>query len=89
MKAELKLLQKYSLDNVFVYPESEQVWLGSVYCDRGSYESALFKFRLVFPDDYPERPIDVSFESPVFHPQINYDNGACQIREKTVAETLL
>lgn len=37
----------------------------------GYYADAVLKFRLAFPDDYPENPPAVDFITDVFHPLIS------------------
>lgn len=37
---------------------------------QGYYVDAIFKFRLNFPGNYPERPPAVQFTTDVFHPLI-------------------
>ena len=60
-----------------------------MHCDTSDlYTDGLFKLSLIFADDYPQTPISVQFSSFLYHPQVNPDNGLCQIRESTVAETL-
>lgn len=40
------------------------------------YEDGLFKLKIEFPMDYPFRPPNVKFITPVYHPNINKTTGA-------------
>ncbi|KIY49172.1 UBC-like protein [Fistulina hepatica ATCC 64428] len=55
-----------SIDNVLV-------WDAVFFVHQGYYTDAIFKFQLIFPHDYPERPPSVHFLTDVLHPLISQD----------------
>ncbi|CAG2182940.1 unnamed protein product, partial [Oppiella nova] len=41
------------------------------------YEGGLFRFRVDFPNDYPNKAPKIRFISPVFHPNISRNGDIC------------
>ena len=39
-----------------------------------AWENGIFKLRMKFTEDYPSHPPEVSFKTPIFHPNV-YKNG--------------
>ncbi|KAH6914928.1 ubiquitin-conjugating enzyme/RWD-like protein [Coprinopsis sp. MPI-PUGE-AT-0042] len=42
---------------------------------QGFYADSVIKFRLTFPEHYPERPPTVQFVTDIFHPLISYEGA--------------
>ncbi|KAJ7433822.1 UBC-like protein [Mycena galericulata] len=54
-------------------PETLMVWDAVFFVHQGYYADAIFKFRLTFPNTYPEAPPAVQFMTDVvFHPLISH-----------------
>ncbi|KAJ7744455.1 UBC-like protein [Mycena maculata] len=54
-------------------PETLMVWDAVFFVHQGYYADAIFKFRLTFPNNYPEAPPVVQFMTDVvFHPLISH-----------------
>lgn len=51
------------------------VWDGVFFVHQGYYADAVLKFRILFPNNYPERPPVVEFSSQVFHPLVSEATG--------------
>lgn len=45
----------------------------------GYYADSILKFRLIFPQNYPERPPTVQFVTDVFHPLISQQDGTINL----------
>eukprot|EP00915_Cephaloidophora_sp_WS-2016_P001226 GHVH01001706.1.p1 GENE.GHVH01001706.1~~GHVH01001706.1.p1 ORF type:complete len:180 (+),score=26.24 GHVH01001706.1:116-655(+) len=59
-------------------PEGEDIynWTGIIQGPEGSpWEGGAFKLTMKFPDDYPMKPPEVTFVTPIFHPNV-YNNGS-------------
>jgi len=52
------------------------IWDGVFFVHQGYYSGSILKFKLTFPDAYPERPPAVHFITDVFHPLINQRDGS-------------
>jgi len=52
------------------------IWDAVFFVHQGYYSDAIFKFRLTFPNNYPESPPLVQFVTDVvFHPLVSQSNG--------------
>jgi len=58
---------------MYILPSSQNVliWDGVFFVHQGYYAGAVLKFRLAFPENYPETPPAVDFITDVFHPLIS------------------
>lgn len=45
--------------------------------DDSPWEGGLYSVRLVFPDNYPEKPPKVRFTTEMFHPNVYADGSIC------------
>jgi len=58
---------------IYVIPSSNNlfVWDAVFFVHQGYYADAILKFRLIFPNNYPESPPSVFFLTDVFHPLVS------------------
>ncbi|KAL4948321.1 hypothetical protein BDW69DRAFT_95235 [Aspergillus filifer] len=55
---------------VSVSPNDSSLWACVIFVRSGPYASAILRFQIRFPPDYPDRPPLVTFSTDVFHPLI-------------------
>ncbi|KAF8707601.1 Ubiquitin-conjugating enzyme E2, partial [Rhizoctonia solani] len=52
-----------------------RLWNGMLFIHQGYYRSAIFRFKITFPSDYPARPPVVQFTTDVYHPLVSTKDG--------------
>ncbi|KAK5133578.1 hypothetical protein LTR08_007617 [Meristemomyces frigidus] len=57
---------------IYLTPVSSEplTWIGVLFLKKGPYANAVLRFRVAFPEDYPQRPPVITFLSDVFHPMV-------------------
>jgi len=64
--------------HVFPSPDNLKLWRALVEGPAGSpFEGAVFALRIVIPDDYPFKPPRITFDTPVYHCNINDAGNVC------------
>ncbi|KIY71430.1 UBC-like protein [Cylindrobasidium torrendii FP15055 ss-10] len=58
---------------MYIVPSKESLfaWDAMFFVHQGYYADAIFKFRLLFPHEYPDRPPVVQFLTDMFHPLVS------------------
>lgn len=82
--AEYSLLEKQKLPGIYVIPaaKSSLQWFGVMFIRQGMYQGGVFRFIVRIPETYPDGDCpDIIFETPVFHPQVDYDLGILDVRK--------
>jgi len=53
-------------------------WAGQIIGPAGSpYEGGIFELTIKYPSQYPFRPPEIKFTTPVYHPNINQQGSIC------------
>ncbi|XP_028390838.1 AKT-interacting protein-like [Dendronephthya gigantea] len=79
---EFKYLCKNPPGGVYVIPsiKSLQVWHGIIFLRAGPFREGVFRFDILFQDNFPNAAPLIRFTSHVFHPQI-HKNGILNIEQ--------
>uniref|UniRef100_A0A1I7ZI79 UBIQUITIN_CONJUGAT_2 domain-containing protein n=1 Tax=Steinernema glaseri TaxID=37863 RepID=A0A1I7ZI79_9BILA len=80
LRRDLREVEKNPAFGCSVAPKEGNffVWEGVITGPQETpYEDGLFRLRITFPDDYPNRPPKVVFLSRMFHPNIYTDGRLC------------
>jgi len=75
---DFKNLQKDPPNGINAAPEGDDIfaWVGIVQGPKCTpWEGGAFKLSMAFPMDYPMKPPEIAFITPIFHPNV-YANGA-------------
>jgi ubiquitin-protein ligase len=75
-------ISKNELEGVIIEtdPSNNFLWRILVAGPKGTpYEGGVFKLACKFPEQYPFKPPQIKFETKIYHPNVNKDNGEiCQ-----------
>ncbi|ETO30335.1 ubiquitin-conjugating enzyme domain-containing protein [Reticulomyxa filosa] len=68
-----KVLIEKPISGIYIVPSADNVreWHGVIFPHQGFYVSGVFKFVLSFPLQYPEKPPQIIFCTPIFHPLVD------------------
>ncbi|ESQ39489.1 hypothetical protein EUTSA_v10001269mg [Eutrema salsugineum] len=56
-----------------VEAENVYVWAATITGSPGTpYEGGVFFLRIIFPPDFPWKPLKVHFRTPIFHPNVSH-----------------
>ena len=61
------------IPNVYASPSFDDIklWNGVIFPDIGYYKGGIFRFRLLFGDEFPSKAPKIYFETDIFHPLID------------------
>lgn len=82
-KRLIKDLQKMSQEGdngINASPDEESLYKWTAFIEGPEHtiwEGGLFELKLVFTDEYPSKPPQVSFKSKIFHPNVYNDGRIC------------
>ncbi|CAJ1340525.1 unnamed protein product [Effrenium voratum] len=78
---EYERMQDLLPSGMYVLPcfDSVLTWQGALFVRQGLYKGAVFKFRLVLPEEYPDQGPDLYFTSDVFHPMVDPKTGQVEL----------
>jgi len=78
LMSDLKAVQEEGFNAGPINDDNLFVWQATLL---GPYETpwegGIFTLRLIFPEDYPQKPPKVKFTVPIFHPNVFGDGSLC------------
>ncbi|KAA0164924.1 hypothetical protein FNF31_00112 [Cafeteria roenbergensis] len=80
LQAELMQLVMAAEPGVSAFPAGDNLfeWIGTIDGSKETvFEGMKFQMRLVFPAQYPFKAPQVTFETPVFHPNVDESGNIC------------
>jgi len=80
---EYKQLAKLVPNGIYVLPQFDTlyVWHGVMFLRQGIYKTAILKFIINLPPNYPDSRPSVQFSSKVFHPLVDYETGLVDLNK--------
>ncbi|XP_050067504.1 protein crossbronx homolog [Anopheles maculipalpis] len=83
--AEYERLQSEDLGGIYVTPSYENpfLWFGVIFVRSGVYKDGVFRFTITLPSRFPNDSTvpTITFQSDVFHPLINPNDGVVDLTE--------
>jgi ubiquitin-conjugating enzyme E2 D/E len=77
---EIDDMRKFAPDNCSAGPEKDSnimLWKATIFGPKESpFENGIFYLTIEFPSEYPFKPPNIKFNTPVYHPNINKTTGA-------------
>ncbi|KAJ3438998.1 ubiquitin-conjugating enzyme e2 [Anaeramoeba flamelloides] len=77
---DFKKLQSDRIVGINAVPDEKNLmeWSAIMFGPEDSaWEGGIFKLKLVFPEEYPNKPPNVKFLSKIFHPNVYNDGRIC------------
>lgn len=80
LNKQYKELTKNPIDGFFIGLKDDNIfnWEGTLVGPQDTiYEEGIFKFNMIFPNNYPLSPPKFIFKTPIYHPNIYKDGLVC------------
>ncbi len=80
LKLDASIMNNQPPENCSAGPENDNLlhWKGTIIGPINSpYEGGIFNLTIKFPNDYPFKPPKITFDTKIYHPNINKNGSIC------------
>lgn len=68
------------VNGISAFPEGDNLlhWVGTIRGPNGTpYEGRVYRIQMKFPTDYPYTAPAITFDTPIFHPNVDQNGNIC------------
>ena len=75
--ADIKVQNHAFIDNIEAKDDNILLWKGTIKPLMAPYDKGAFQIELNFPTEYPFKPPILTFQTPIYHPNVDEKGQVC------------